>query len=123
MPRRFCQCRGCTACNTQAGSHGTLFDADATRTLKCPPCQAVATRKRNARAPRAARGYGKRHDQVRKMYEPVIAAGNGWCAETSCLMPTRYISPGEPWDLAHNEDRTGYKGPAHRRCNRATNKG
>ena len=123
MPKRFCQCHGCPACNTQAGSPGTLFDADATGTLKCPACQAVATQKRNARAPRAARGYDAAHDRERAKWAPVVAAGQAWCMETECLMEDRYITPGTPWDLAHNKNRDGWRGPAHRRCNRATNKG
>lgn len=126
MPKRFCGCQGCPACaspDRKPGSHGKLFDLSLTGTLKCPPCQGIATQKRNARAPRAQRGYDAAHDRERKRWEPVVAAGNGWCAQPTCLEPTRYIPPGTPWDLAHNEDRTGWRGPAHARCNRATNKG
>jgi hypothetical protein len=111
MPKRWCI--GCR----------NLFNLDSTGTLRCPACQKTATQKRNARAPRAGRGYDAAHDRERRRWEPVVAAGNGWCTQRECLEETRYIAPGAPWDLAHNEDRTGYKGPAHRRCNRATNKG
>lgn len=125
MPKRFCGCTGCPACaspDRKPGSHGKLFDLDSTGTLKCPGCQQHATAQRNARAPASARGYGPEHQAERARWEPVIAAGNGRCAETVCLEDTRYIAPGTPWDLAHNETRTGYKGPAHQRCNRATNR-
>lgn len=123
MPKRWCQCTSCQFCHTQAGTHGILFDADATKTTKCPGCHAANQQQRNARGNTTARGYGPDHQAARRQWEPVVNAGNAWCTETTCLEPDRHITPGTPWDLAHNEDRTGYKGPAHQRCNRATSKG
>jgi hypothetical protein len=32
-------------------------------------------------------------------------------------MPTRLILAGQEWHLDHNDDRTGYRGPAHALCN------
>lgn len=71
-----------------------------------------------------ARGYGRQdsgldHKAERQRLAPHVDAGHAFCAERICVMPTRWIPPGTPWDLAHNEDRTGYLGPAHQRCNRA----
>jgi len=52
----------------------------------------------------------------------LIAAGQGWCCEPICLMPTRHIPPGTPrtsWHVAHMPDgitiRPGIT--AHARCN------
>ena len=70
MPKRWCQCTGCSACNVQTGRHGTLYDADLTGTLKCPGCQAIATEKRNARPNSAARGY----DGEYQRNKPIIIA-------------------------------------------------
>lgn len=66
-----------------------------------------------------ARGYDQRHKDERARWAPVIAAGHGWCAEIKCIEHSRWIPPGSAWDLAHDEDRRTYRGPAHRRCNRS----
>jgi hypothetical protein len=63
------------------------------------------------------RGYGSPHQKERARWQPVIAAGQAWCAETACLEPTRWIAPGSPWHLAHGTGQDGYRGPAHERCN------
>lgn len=66
------------------------------------------------------RGYGSEHQQTRARLRPTVDRGEAYCAEVICLMPSRWIEPGTPWDLAH--DRSGaslYLGPAHAKCNRA----
>lgn len=115
MPKRFCQCHGCQACNTQAGSHRALFDADLTGTLKCPPCQDIATQHRNARAPRASRGYDAAHDRKRAELLAAFKLGD------PCALCGQPMASNRNLDLAHNENRDDWKGLAHARCNRATN--
>ncbi len=73
-------------------------------------------RKRTTRGKTSARGYGNRHQALRKQWAPKVAAGEVLCAR--CGRP---IVPGTPWDLGHSDtDRRFYTGPEHRRCNRAT---
>jgi hypothetical protein len=57
-----------------------------------------------------ARGYGRDHQQLRAQWKPVVDAGQAWCAEVTCLHPTRWIQPGTPWHLAHSEGQHGYRG-------------
>jgi hypothetical protein len=66
----------------------------------------------------AARGYGNKHQREKARLRPTVDAGQAYCTEPVCVMGDRWIQPGTPWDLAHTEDRTGYHGPAHARCNR-----
>jgi hypothetical protein len=61
-----------------------------------------------------ARGYGWAHQQIRARWAPLVAAGQVWCADCG-----EWIPPGTPWDMGHNEARTAWTGPEHRRCNRA----
>ena len=63
--------------------------------------------------------YRYAHQQIRKQWAPIVAAGNAHCTELVCLMRTRWIAPGTHWDLAHDRANGGYLGPAHARCNRA----
>ena len=66
---------------------------------------------------RAKQYASRQHRELRKHYQTLIDVGQGQCAETVCLHPTRHIPPGAPWHLAHTPDRTSYLGPAHPRCN------
>lgn len=63
--------------------------------------------------------YGADHAAVRRMLAPQVAAGDGWCAEPVCLFESRWIPPSSPWDLAHNRECGGWRGPAHAKCNRS----
>lgn len=56
---------------------------------------------------------------ARRRFAIEVAAGRGWCAQPVCVMASRYIPPGTPWDTAHNDEGTVVLGAAHRRrCNR-----
>lgn len=59
------------------------------------------------------------HKRERKLWLPVVKAGQAYCSEPVCLMPSRWLDPSQPWDLSHDHQRGGYLGPSHRRCNRA----
>lgn len=66
-----------------------------------------------------SRGYGPSHKQKRDELRPLVESGQAYCTEPACLMQTRWIQPGSPWDLAHGDTRDTYRGPAHARCNRS----
>lgn len=84
-----------------------------------PPTARYRERRRNrlrARQSNAARGYGYEHKQLRKRIARLVAAGLAVCWR--CGLP---IGASEPWDLGHDdEDRSIYRGPEHRACNRST---
>lgn len=60
-----------------------------------------------------ARGYGARHQNERARWRPIVDAGFADCARCG-----ERLEPGRPWDLGHNDDRTGWTGPEHVACNR-----
>lgn len=82
-----------------------------------------------------ARGYGKRHRQLRTYYRPLVEAGEMPCGRClSLIIPPGGVCPkcgkevakGRPgpgqcgWDLGHDDvDREIYTGPEHSCCNRS----
>jgi len=81
-------------------------------TARCDTCRTNADK---ARGTTTQRGYGTQHQQLRATWEPTVKAGNAVCPK--CHQP---IKPTDTWDMGHNADRTGYIGPEHAKCNRAT---
>lgn len=65
-----------------------------------------------------ARGYGTSHQRERKRWERRVASGDVMCARQGPKCIGKPISPGQPWDLGHNDDRTAYSGPECVPCNR-----
>lgn len=64
----------------------------------------------------SARGYGGRHQALRKKLAALVASGRAVCWR--CGRP---ILPGMAWDLGHDDlDRSIYRGVECRRCNRSS---
>lgn len=76
------------------------------------PCPAHRAETQRRRPSRQARGYGKDHTRLRAQWKRKVDLGTETCAR--CGLP---ILPGDPWALDHTDDRTGYLGPSHQRCN------
>lgn len=66
-----------------------------------------------------ARGYGYEHQKARRAHLAALrereAAGVETLCARGCGQPVR---TGQHLDLDHTDDRSGYRGLAHRSCNR-----
>jgi hypothetical protein len=60
------------------------------------------------------RGYGWDHQTERRHWDVAVQAGHARCVR--CGLP---IIPGTPYHLDHRDDRLGYLGVSHARCNLA----
>lgn len=61
---------------------------------------------------RAVQYASAEHRAMRKVLMAEIDAGRGRCCRCS-----GFIAPGSRWHADHNDNRTGYLGAAHERCN------
>ncbi|TLF33243.1 hypothetical protein FE256_03880 [Microbacterium sp. 5K110] len=83
-------------------------------------CTTHQRERERQRGTRQQRGYGPDHERTRAAWEIEVQTGRIRCANPNCLRPDDpFIHPGEPWDLGHTPDRTGYRGPEHSGCNRS----
>lgn len=65
-------------------------------------------------------GYGWQHQRERARWARIVEQdGGAECLADECLMPSRWISSGEPWDLGHHPGQRGWRGPEHVKCNRS----
>ena len=78
-------------------------------------CERHTRSRDRKRGTRQQRGYDLAHTKLRDRWVPKVAAG-----KVNCWRCGQRITPLEPWDLGHLDDRSGYGGPEHVACNRAT---
>lgn len=81
-----------------------------TTTTRCPTCTAGYDRQRRARR---GNRYGGDHQQLRRQWAPIVAAGGVPCAR--CGQPIAGA-----YDLDHLPD--GTSRPSHPSCNRAAHR-
>lgn len=119
MPQRFCQCSGCSACKVTSGQHGALYDREAAPGYRCPPCQAIATKRRNTDPPgrpsAAQRGYGA---DWRRVSAKVIAGATAchWCGGEFTKADPATADHVIPKARGGTNDEQNLV-PAHRSCN------
>lgn len=66
------------------------------------------------------RYQSKQHrTDVARAKADLTAAGSGYCAETVCLMRSRYIAPGMDLHLCHERTTGRVLGLGHAACNRS----
>lgn len=78
-----------------------------------PPVRVAAPRAKPG-GTTAERGYGAAHQRMRRALLAAFEDGQ------PCARCGRPMTGDQPLDLDHTDDRTGYLGLSHRRCNRAT---
>jgi hypothetical protein len=124
VPSRWCACTGCAACAPQGRTHGVLYDADTTRTLRCPPCQAIATAKRNTRPNSAQRGYDGEYQRNKPIViqqgrngRPCWICGRSFTAADK--ITAEHIKPLREGGSSQLENLA----PAHSWCNTGWNRG
>jgi len=80
-------------------------------------CSTVCRERGRARvrALAAPAKYGAVHQRLRRALAREVEQGGVCCVR--CGLP---IGEHEPWDLDHADDGNGYRGAAHRACNRQT---
>lgn len=81
-------------------------------------CDTHAKQAEQDRGTRQQRGYDTAHTKERERWAPLVHRGLVTC--TRC---GRRITPPQPWDLGHNDQRTAWTGPEHATCNRGARKG
>jgi hypothetical protein len=71
---------------------------------------------------------GAHHQKLRALIRPAVAGGLVRCCRgPECFVSELvngvelggFIEPGQLWDLDHTNDRRGYLGAAHAKCNRS----
>lgn len=80
------------------------------RIQDAPECDEHRRARDRERGTTTERGYGAEHQQLR-------ADMQGTVIGQPCARCGHMILPTDTWHLDHTDDRSGYLGPSHARCN------
>lgn len=84
-----------------------------------PRCPTHTREREHARGTRQQRGYDAAYDRARRSWQRRLDRGEHVdCHAPVCLMPSRWLLPGQPFDLGHDDQRR-IRGPEHPICNRS----
>ena len=111
LPQGQAMCQPCRRARREAEAKALL---DRRLSQRNRPVE-VPYRKWAKKASSGDRGYGSEHRNLRQYLLSVFADG------TPCPRCDEPMLKDQPLDLDHTDDRTGYLGLSHRRCNRRTN--
>lgn len=113
------RCRPCRSAYARAASaHLTTCRCGGPKdraAVTCLPCLREEQKTHRVKHPPKSsyeRGYNRRHKRLRQAWQVIIEISG-----VNCVRCGEPISPDQSWHLDHTEDRTGYLGPSHSRCN------
>jgi hypothetical protein len=123
LPSGKAMCRPCRRANAEptqtyertCRTCGQWFETTLSRRVYCSPsCRP------GKMTSTINRGYGGAHQRLREQWRLRMVEDGEYveCHAAVCFMPDRWVDPGQPWDLGHTRDRSGWTGPEHRYCNR-----
>lgn len=118
LPPAEARCRKCFHEHRRALSVGGLTCACGKRKQRtasnCRACYTESMKTHRLRESRRPADYDRAHNNLRRAWETILEV-----TEINCARCDQPILADQTWHLDHRDDRNGYLGPSHSRCNLA----